>query len=208
MDAFQERWNNFFAWNPDEGSRYVVGNILKTLYTDPNRHYHNDEHVLFCLDRLNEVRELCDNYHQVAAAILFHDAIYNTKSEDNERMSADLFMLCLGGKYDHDTLWKIKSLIMETKHLAKPLPRNTDGMLIRDIDLSIMGFPWEIYCQTEPKIRKEYHWVPEDVFKIHRASFLEDFLKRERIFLTSCFYEKFEKQARENLARSLESLKI
>ena len=62
------------------------------------------------------------------------------------------------------------------------------------------------FDEYELQIREEYAHVPEKFFRIGRARILKQFLARPRIYLTSCFSERFEPRARENIARSLRRL--
>ncbi len=76
-----------------------------------------------------------------------------------------------------------------------------------DIDLSIFGQLPERFWQYENQIRKEYEWVPENIFTTKRAEILERFLARPKIFATELFFAKYEKPARVNLAESIRRLR-
>jgi predicted metal-dependent HD superfamily phosphohydrolase len=76
-----------------------------------------------------------------------------------------------------------------------------------DIDLSILGQPPERFWEYESQIRREYEWVPENVFTEKRAEILQQFLSRKTIYGTSYFFEKYERQARINLAASIQKLR-
>jgi len=76
-----------------------------------------------------------------------------------------------------------------------------------DIDLSIFGQVAERFWNYERQIRREYEWVPEDIFATKRAEILEKFLSRPRIFSTEIFFSKYEAQARSNLKESVARLR-
>jgi predicted metal-dependent HD superfamily phosphohydrolase len=75
-----------------------------------------------------------------------------------------------------------------------------------DIDLSIFGQVAERFWNYEQQIRREYEWVPVNIFTTKRAEILEKFLARPRIFGTDFFFSKYEAQARENLMESVRRL--
>jgi predicted metal-dependent HD superfamily phosphohydrolase len=62
------------------------------------------------------------------------------------------------------------------------------------------------FDEYERQIRSEYSWVPEDAFAKGRSAILSSILARARIYSTEFFYGKYEKSARENLARSISQL--
>ena len=76
-----------------------------------------------------------------------------------------------------------------------------------DIDLAILGNSWVRFSEYEQAIRGEYAWVPADVVCSKRATILEKFLVRDRIYSTEWFQRKHEQPARENLMKSIQNLK-
>lgn len=57
------------------------------------------------------------------------------------------------------------------------------------------------------QIRREYSFVPAEVYRAKRAAVLEKFLKCEALYKTPQLREELEEQARENLARELARLR-
>ena len=55
-------------------------------------------------------------------------------------------------------------------------------------------------------IRREYHWVPDDIYRAHRSAFLQSMLTKPRIFATELMHDHLDQRARENMARELASL--
>jgi predicted metal-dependent HD superfamily phosphohydrolase len=78
-----------------------------------------------------------------------------------------------------------------------------DAALVADIDLCILGYPWERFAEYERQIRDEYSQVEEKEFITGRLLILDGFLRRPEIYHTKHFREKYEKAARANLARSI-----
>ncbi|TSC82815.1 MAG: N-methyl-D-aspartate receptor NMDAR2C subunit [Parcubacteria group bacterium Gr01-1014_19] len=179
---------------------------LVAEYCQPRRFYHTTDHIEHCIAEFDEARHLAANPTEVEFALWFHDAVYDPMKKDNEEQSV-LFALEIGREcgVSEDFLQRVGALIMETKHSS--IPDNDDGQLIVDIDLAILGQPDEAFDKYEENIRKEYSFVPEDVFKVRQAEILQSFLDRPSIYYIEFFRQKYEAQARRNLQRSIQKLK-
>ena len=126
--------------------------------------------------------------------------LYDPKAGDNEERSADLAAEALSDLGLSDSvIQNIRRLIMLTK-THQTGDGMDDGLLI-DIDLAILGQSAERFDQYEEQIRFEYSWVLEEVYREKRAEVLQGFLGRDQLFVTDEMRERFEKSARENLAR-------
>jgi predicted metal-dependent HD superfamily phosphohydrolase len=55
-------------------------------------------------------------------------------------------------------------------------------------------------------VREEYAWVPDFLFRRKRTAILKEFLARPRIFSSALFHDRYERQARSNIERSLGQL--
>lgn len=93
---------------------------------------------------------------------------------------------------------------MATKHTTIPI--DPDIQFLVDIDLSSFGQSESKFDKNGQQIRKEYDWVPEDAFVAGRSAILKSFLDRPNIYATQFFRNKYETQARRNIARSLAQL--
>jgi len=198
------RWNALCGGSLAEAARWFER--LRDLYSEPHRHYHNDQHIADCLNEFDLARKLVCEPLAVELAIWFHDAIYNPRAADNEEQSADLavrFISETGIAKEYQSA--VAQLVLATKHHDGSLHR--DAGLMVDIDLSIFGQEPERFWKYEEQIRREYEWVPQDIFKAKRAEILERFLSRARIFGTEFFFAKYEKRARANLAESVQRLR-
>jgi predicted metal-dependent HD superfamily phosphohydrolase len=80
------------------------------------------------------------------------------------------------------------------------------GAILISIDLSILGAEPARYDAYAAAIRKEYAHVPDGDYRAGRAKVLSQFAARPFIFPDAGFAEKYDRQARENLARELASL--
>src|SRR3989344_383367 len=201
-EKFVNLWDRIKA----QGSAEQEFARLKTMYSEPQRFYHNMAHIGSCLTELDSARDLVQQLDLVEFAIWYHDAIYNPKAKDNEKQSAQLaYGICLAAKIPNDFANRTKDLILVTKHDA--VPQGIDARVLVDIDLSILGKKPEEFDEYERNIRKEYSLVPEEQFRQGRSAILQIFLSRDSIYLTDFFKGKYESQARANLQRSIEALR-
>ena len=200
----RDRWNELCRGARSEAAAQWYDRLLE-LYSEPHRHYHNAQHITDCLKEFDSTRDAAHEPHAVELAIWFHDAIYNPRAGDNEERSAELaaqFIRETGVAKEFQP--SVNQLVLATKHHDGTLHR--DAALMVDIDLSIFGQTPERFWKYEDQIRKEYEWVPGNIFTVKRAEILQRFLSRDKIFGTKFFFSKYETQARVNLAESLRRL--
>jgi predicted metal-dependent HD superfamily phosphohydrolase len=184
----------------------LVFDGLLARYREPHRHYHNLDHVVACLNELLAARDLVDDPRPIEAALWFHDAVYDPTRSDNEERSADLADASLASMgCDDDFRQRVRRLILATKHRASPV--RSDERLMVDVDLSILGQRPGVFDRYEAAIRREYAHVGEAEFCAGRAAFLQRLLARPLIYSTDRFREKYERSARENIARSIAKLR-
>jgi predicted metal-dependent HD superfamily phosphohydrolase len=183
---------------------------LSALYKAWDRHYHNLAHIGAMLALASDYRTSLHDPEAVEAAIWFHDAIYDSKAKDNEARSAALAEKKLAGHIDAGRLGRISAMILATA--THQLPRfddakaSRDASLFLDMDLSILGAAPDAFDAYERAVRREYGWVEEPMWHAGRGAVLTGFLARPHIFHTEEFRERFEPQARLNMARSLDAL--
>ncbi|WP_095204500.1 HD domain-containing protein [Mesorhizobium carmichaelinearum] len=183
---------------------------LSALYGAGDRHYHNLAHIEAMLALAGDYRAQLGDAEAVEAAIWFHDAIYDSKAKDNEARSAALAEEKLADRTGAGRLGRISAMIVATA--THQLPRfddaaaTRDASLFLDMDLSILGAAPDAFDAYEHAVRREYEWVAEPMWRAGRGAVLKDFLARPHIFHTEEFRQRFEPQARLNMARSLETL--
>jgi predicted metal-dependent HD superfamily phosphohydrolase len=109
------------------------------------------------------------------------------------------------------TVREVETLILATRYLTDHdtpealCPR--DRSLIRDIDLSILGKTREEFDSYEEAIGLEYSSVPDRERRQRRIHILEGFLALPKIYTVPHFQKRYERQARQNLSRSLRLLR-
>ncbi len=178
---------------------------LQAAYAEKHRHYHSSKHIDALLGHLDQVAEQADDPKSLELAIWFHDAIYKTRAQDNEKQSAQwASRFLIDNGVSEATASTVYDLIMATVH-NQPVTRS-DELLIVDIDLSILGASEAHYEQFERAVRREYRWVPAFLFKKKRREILQSFLDQPRIYRFDYFYERLEQQARGNLREAIRRL--
>jgi predicted metal-dependent HD superfamily phosphohydrolase len=178
---------------------------LQAVYAEKHRHYHTSEHINECLANLDGARHLAREPDEVELALWFHDAIYLTRSKNNEAKSADWATKFLAKNgVDSGRIQRLHDLIMATTHDASA--RDSDAMLLVDIDLSILGADRETFDRFEKNVRKEYWWVPRALFRRTRATILQSFLDRSSVYATAHFRDQLENNARDNLTAAIAAL--
>lgn len=170
---------------------------LSAAYAEPHRHYHNAQHINECLEEFDNVRTLATNPIAVEFAIWFHDAIYNPHATDNEEQSA-----ILAAEFNDSA--EVRALILATKH-AK-VPHDSEAKLLVDVDLAILGKSARFW-EYDAQIRREYAFVPLEIYQEKRAKILEKFLARPALYQLDYFQGRYEEKARANLREAIQRLR-
>jgi predicted metal-dependent HD superfamily phosphohydrolase len=183
---------------------------LFALYQVEGRHYHNLAHIEAMLALAIHYQASLHDPEAVEAAIWFHDAIYDSRAKDNEAKSAALAEKKLASRTDPQRLGRVTAMIIATA--THELPHFDDENAVRDaalfldMDLAILGATHDAFDAYEQAVRREYGWVEEPMWRAGRGAVLKNFLARPHIFHTEEFRQRFEPQARQNMARSLKAL--
>lgn len=178
-----------------------LGRELLDRHREPQRHYHTVEHVLAVLDGLdrldarNPVTEL---------AAFFHDAIYDPTAGDNEERSADLAAAWLVGIDEVDA---VVDIVLATAGHQPPAGSGGDLAAFLDADLAVLGADQPTYDAYARGIGAEYAHRDEASFREGRATILEGFVGRERLFVTDRGHELWDAAARRNLRREIRQLR-
>ena len=181
---------------------------FEDVYGESHRHYHTLDHIDTCLGEFLLARGLAEDPRAVQIAIWFHDVVYDTHQRDNEKRSANYaYEFCLRVGLEQYAS-PVYDLVRATDHSAERIYVSQDAALLIDVDLSIFGKKPPVFDHYEHQIRREYDWVPKEDFRRSRARIIEPFVARPSIYHTDFFRDRYEKQAQENLTRSLEQLLV
>jgi len=201
LDQWQQMWARLGAAAAD-GS---IFDRLIACYAEPHRRYHTVRHLDECFAKFQELRTEADHPQEIELALWFHDAVYDTRRQDNEARSADWARATVRAANLPAVVGeRVHELVMTTRHDATP--GETDQKALVDVDLSILGENPERFDEYESQIREEYSWVPTIVFRSKRRKILKGFLARASIFNTRKFVEAYEARARTNPVRAIKRL--
>ncbi len=184
-----------------------VFKLLVAAYTQPDRHYHNLNHldqIFVILDRFSDLA----NPNAVYLAAWFHDFIYDPQAADNEIQSAraaEDLLVNLGAS--PATIDRVSSLILATNG-HKVDPKDRDLSIFLDADLAILGTDPVIYQAYQQSIRREYSWVSDAAYQTGRIRVLKRFLTRDRLYYTALLFNELESIARLNLEREIDFLEM
>ncbi|MBI4414963.1 MAG: hypothetical protein HY566_01850 [Candidatus Kerfeldbacteria bacterium] len=202
-EHFVALWERINArGDPDRPYRKLV-----RMYRSPRRSYHTLEgHILHCLQELEEARPFTKHSDIAPGAILYHDAVMGRGIEGcNELWSAGIAVRTFRRAGCNRTFrMNIASCILATRHWYGA--GWTDGRVVMDADLAILGQPEGVFDRYETQIREEYAHVPLDRFQAGRTRILQQFLRNYSIYQTPYFRERYEQSAIKNIRRSIDRL--
>lgn len=189
-----------FDWLQDD-----LWRLVKAAYGEPQRHYHNLKHIRDLAKAFHNIPRAPASgrdYDTVAAAIVFHDIVYDPTRNDNEEQSAEIARAQLT-KLSLTTrpfeIDRVCEIIIATKTHKTDDPL---GKLMMDLDMSILATNPQDYHNGYAKlIRKEYSHVPLERYVEGRLNFLWTVLESEQIFFEDRDYQ--DQRARHNVAAEI-----
>lgn len=186
--AFHENWRSLASsFGLGEETSTSVGTYLLRQYSGLGRHYHDLRHINSMLRGADRLEAAFRDANPARLAIFFHDAIYDPARRDNEERSAKAMREMLAGRVDATVLDRAAAMVEATKaHQAGP---DNDTDLVLDLDMAILGQPWETYRTYARNVMREYVSVyGEAAYRKGRvAAFLEPMIARGSVFLTPEF---------------------
>lgn len=176
---------------------------LVAAYAAPGRHYHNLAHIEDCLAALARIDKLSARERDILSeAIWWHDIVYDATRSDNEERSAEL-----AEQHVRADIAKEVARLIRLTRTHDVAPGDHLGAILISIDLSILGAEPARYDAYAAAIRQEFIHVPEADYRAGRARVLGHFAARPVIFPGPAFAAKYDRKARDNLARELASLR-
>ncbi len=188
--------------------------MLVERYAEPHRRYHGVAHIEALARLFAEVAAGPGwaRPAEVALAILFHDAIYVPGRADNERQSAELARECHGAVSECDIERVVELILATADHgsvASETIERDLDLGRFLDADVAILGASPEVYDRYARGVLEEYAPVVDARhYRVARRAFLQAQAARPSLFHTQWFRDRYEAQARANLARELGELTI
>ncbi len=206
MNSFLiQRWTALFhPWGMSpERCLETYQHIIHASYTEPHRRYHTDDHIANCIEVVDKCIPYVRDVASIVLALFFHDIVYDPKEGGNEKASAALlYRMSEKLRIPVTTYGLAEGAILATTHKAEP--QNDVDRYVVDVDLSVLAWPEEKYDRDYAwKVREEYSFVPDKIFKEERAKILEEFVERPFIYNTKFFRVALEQAARDNLRREI-----
>lgn len=193
------RWRALAGENAD-----ALGEALIRAWDEAQRHYHNQSHLIWLLEEADRRAALIRDPAFVGYAIWFHDAVYEPGRPDNEQFSADWARQSLA--HDPALADRVGHVIEQTKKHHEG-EADGDAALFLDMDVAILGEPWETYCRYAADVRREFSMYPDAAFAAGRGRFLEQQLEQPRTFRTDLYESERGATARANMRWEAEEMK-
>ena len=181
-----------------------VFDLLAANYADPQRCYHDAEHIADCLKWLDRYRDRVNDPDAVELAVWFHDACYSPDPLGHEQRGADLLRRLASDKMPPERLERICRMILLTDH--QQATDDPEAALMIDIDLASFCRPWPDYLRDTARCRAEKRQLPDGDYCACQLDFLYQLLSRERIYHHPDFRQVHEAEARANISRLIELL--
>ncbi len=199
------------AWASVAGAEHqTVADDLIERYAEAHRRYHTATHIAWVLHHVDELlaadpeaAAVIDRDAVVAAAI-FHDAIYDVGSSNNEAESAALAaraLACVG--WDDRRIAEVVASIFATAGHAATT--EAEAVLL-DADLAVLGGSLSSYRAYVAAVRAEYAGVSDSQWRVGRAAVLQGLLDRDHLFATPTMRADREQQAHANIGAELYEL--
>ena len=202
LDQFKSYWLRFSSQlSIEQDISQTLLNILITAYSEPQRAYHNVQHIAECLAHFQSIQSSLNDPIAVETAIWFHDVIYDPRASDNELQSAELMKQVCDPFLSEPQIEKVYQWIIATQKHQPSDDHDLNSLL--DIDLAILGSSAERFAEYQQQIQFEYAWVESGVYQVKRKQLLQQFEQMNPIFQTSYINQCLEKQAKRNLADSM-----
>ena len=202
MTTWHEAVRGAGATAPDSAIE-ATGADLQARWSEPHRRYHNADHLAAVLSHVDLLAARADDPDVVRLAAWYHDAVYDPRGADNEGASAELAVTDLGRLgLPATNVAEVRRLVLLTAgHAATADDRN--GAVLCDADLAILASEPAAYDAYAVRVREEYAHVPDELFRVGRATVLRQLLDLPALYR---LMPSWEPRARANLERELAGL--
>lgn len=204
LSRFQSLWQRCLKAGAADSSS-TIHQRLVDAYNEPQRHYHTLAHIDHCLAIFDQCKSLATNPDALEIAVWFHDVIFEPGKHDNEALSAELYQDLSTGVHDNEFRSLVGRLIMATLHDGSSLDDSDAGYMV-DIDLSSFGLPWQDFLRDSQHLREENAQLSDTEYYRRTGDFQACLLEKPRFYVTDFFCQRYEQQARDNLAKYFEQL--
>jgi predicted metal-dependent HD superfamily phosphohydrolase len=203
--SLHRRW---LALAGDTPQSIQAGERLIARWSEPHRRYHTLEHLIQVLDGVDELGGHAQDLTAVRFAAWFHDAVYDSSGGNSasEELSARLARAELPplGVAQQRVAEVARLIRLTSDHVVTADDGN--GAVLCDADLAVLGRSPDECRAYARAIRAEYARIPDQPFRAGRAATLRGLLALPALFRTPLARQRYEDQARRNLAAEISAL--
>ena len=176
------------------GMRSNTCTMLRDLYNEPHRFYHNLKHI----EDLLSMAESEGKYsYEVVTTILFHDAVYYPQSKLNEELSAALYRYDMRSSAD----LRVVEAILASKNHCDPVNEDLAPWVLYFLDYDLAGLASNKFEENSARIYLEFHkTVTFDKFVEGRAAFFMKLLSYKSLYWK---HPQWDQPARDNIYKEL-----
>jgi predicted metal-dependent HD superfamily phosphohydrolase len=188
---------------------------LRRRMAAPSRHYHGIGHIAELWARHRRLSHGTPfrtprTETLIAAAIAFHDAIYDARRGGSEAASAALWRRRARAARRMPRAaveWVAGTIDATADHLGVRLAGRTAleraRLWVLDLDLTPLGETPPRFARNTRGLRAEYAHLPEPTWQAERRAFLAQLARHPRLFRTPRIAARYEAPARANIAAAL-----
>lgn len=190
-----------------------MGTNLITLWSTPDRAFHNLRHLIDLLTRVDELSEETRNPDLVRLAAWYHGAIFSVSAdqamhrnggEDEAASAALAYEELVAAGVSEKNANRVAELIMNLRRHDLPTS-DIDAAALSDADLGCLAIEPQRYREYSRLIYSEYAHLPLLSYLRTRTTIVRKLLARDRLF-ASPLGQRWELPARENLEAELRRL--
>ena len=190
-----------------------MGTNLITLWSTPDRAFHNLRHLIDLLTRVDELSEETRNPDLVRLAAWYHGAIFSVSAdqamhrnggEDEAASAALAYEELTAAGVSEKNANRVSELIMNLRRHDLPTS-DIDAAALSDADLGCLAIEPQRYREYSRLIYFEYAHLPLLTYLRTRTTIVRKLLARDRLF-ASPLGQHWELPARENLEAELRRL--
>jgi pantetheine-phosphate adenylyltransferase len=158
---------NYFQFD-----RNVISEIFQK-YQEPHRHFHTLDHVIKILDGLEHEKYQFDDALFLTA--VFHDVIYDPRSQTNEEDSAAYFLKHFKASEFNEGENLRDSVIQMIRETIDHNPTTEMSKLFCKMDMAVLDEPFPLLMRYEDQIFKEFQFADWKIYRHHRIEALKKF---------------------------------
>ncbi|VDO21268.1 CG3579-PA, putative [Brugia malayi] len=205
--ALFDRWNDLAsAFSPDLKEKWWKH--LLNIYSE--RSFYNLKHLNDMFLLFDEYKHKLQEQMATAFAIFFLHAADDPKRSNNAERSVEILK-----QFSAETTIDLEysaTLILKSEkhctdaHLIANSYGEDDVHFLLDFDLAFLGVDEIEYDTHSKNIRKEYNHLNDEEYRQQRLKILKLFMRIPNIYATRELRERFEVQARLNIAKEISDL--